>query len=147
MLIEPLPSLARRRLTDFFEGAGQDGRRETVLALFQGRRLVVGLLWAVCQSVIGLFLFAAGPQASLLDRTLGPFAISMILAAACLGVVSRDLVISRNLHEEGLDRAWRRARDRSVTRLATFSLSLVVGGALALIWSKYAFCGLHGTLH
>lgn len=146
MLMEPLPSLARRRLTDFFEGAGQDGRRETVLALFRGRRVVVGLLWVFCQSVISLFLFAVGPNASLVDRALGPFAVSTILGAACLGVLWRDLLFSRNLQGPALDKAWRRARDRSVTRLAIFSLSLVVGGALAVLCCKAACSPFLGNL-
>ena len=135
------PLLAKRRLTDFFEGAGQEGRRETVKALFQGRRFVVGLLWLFCQGVIGLFLVSASGQASWLDRSLGPAAISMILAASCGGVLWRDWRFSRNLEDSGLDKAWRRARDRSISRVAIFSLSLVVGGALAVIWSRYAFCG------
>jgi hypothetical protein len=143
MLMEPFPptgSLIKRRLTDFFEGAGQEGRRQTVLALLRGRQVVVFLLWGFCQSVIGLFLFAAEPQASLFDRALGPLAISLILGASCLGVVWRDWLASLDLSGTGLDRAWRRAGDRSVSRLAIFSLSLVVGGALAVVWSRYAFC-------
>lgn len=147
MPMEPLPTLAERRLTDFFEGAGLDGRRETVLALLLSRRFVVGLLWLFCQSVITLFLFAAGPHASLLARSLGPLAVSMILAASCLGVLWKDLILSRNLKGSGLDKAWQRARDRSVSRLAIFSLSLVVGGAVAAICSKYAFWGLVSRIH
>lgn len=140
--MEPLHSLARRRLTDFFEGAGQDGRRETVRALFQGRRCVVGVLWLLCQSVIGLFLLSSSPQASLLDRCLGPAAISLILAASCGGVLWRDLRYLRNLEGSALDKAWSRARDRSVSRLAIFSLSLVAGGALAVMCARHVFCAL-----
>ncbi len=44
MSMEVLPSLAKRRLTDFFEGAGENGRRETLYALFWGRRLMVLLV-------------------------------------------------------------------------------------------------------
>lgn len=133
------PTLAKHRLTDFFEGAGQEGRRETVRALFQGRRFVVGLLWLFCQGLIGLFLLSTSAQASWFDRSLGPAAISLILAASCGGVLWRDWRFARNL--EDLDKAWRRARDRSISRVAIFSLSLVVGGALAVIWSRHAFCG------
>lgn len=137
MAMEPIPALARQRLTDFFEGAGQEGRRETVRALFQGRRAVVGLLWLLCQSVIGLFLLANSPSATVLDRCLGPLAISLILAASCGGVLWRDALFQRKLDGPALDKAWLRARDRSVSRLAIFSLSLVAGGALAVVCSKH----------
>ena len=147
MPIETPRLLAKRRLTDFFEGAGQEGRRETVRALFRGRRFVLGLLWLFCQSLIGLFLLSASAQASLLDRSLGPAAISLILAISCGGVLWRDRRFSQNLDGSALDKAWRRARDRSISRVAIFSLSLVVGGALAVIWSKHAFCGAFFHLH
>jgi hypothetical protein len=138
--MEPLPQLlARRRLTDFFEGAGQEGRRETVRALLRGRRYVVLLLWMLCQGLISLFLLAAPVQASLLDRTLGPVAISLVLGACCGGVLWKDWLAWRSLPQAHLlEQAFRRARDRSVSRLAIFSLSLVVGGALAMLCSKYA---------
>ena len=143
MSLKPLPHLlAKRRLTDFFEGAGQEGRRETVLALLNGRRLVIGLLWLLCQSLIGLFLLAAPSEAGLLHRASGPLAISAVLAAGCLGVLWKDERARLAMAETGLDRAWRRARDRSVSRLAIFSLSLVVGGALAVLCSRHAFCSL-----
>jgi heme A synthase len=94
------------------------------------------LLWIFCQSVIGLFVVSASAEASLMDRTAGPLAISMILGLSCLGVIWRDVVFSRYLDGPGLERAWRRARDRSVSRLAIFALSLVVGGALAVLLAK-----------
>lgn len=136
MPIDPRPALAKRRLTDFFEGAGEDGRRETLSALFRGRRLVVALLWLLCQSVIALFLLAGAEHGSLLDRLVGPVAVSLILGTSCLGVLVRDLMAARLMEGPGLDRAWRRARDRSVSRLAIFCVSLVVGGAMAVLWSS-----------
>jgi hypothetical protein len=59
--MEVLPSLAKRRLTDFFEGAGENGRRETLYALFWGRRLMVLLVWMLCQGAIGMFSFLLPP--------------------------------------------------------------------------------------
>jgi hypothetical protein len=132
--MEVLPSLAKRRLTDFFEGAGENGRRETLYALFWGRRLMVLLVWMLCQGAIGMFTFF-GPQECWRHRALGVLIISLILAASCLGVVWKDWCFARSLTHSSLDAAWRRARDRSVTRLAVFSLSLVVGGAVAMFCS------------
>jgi hypothetical protein len=147
MPIDPRPALAKRRLTDFFEGAGEDGKRETILALFRGRRITICLLWLFCQSIIVALILAIHPGTanSWLESLSGPAAMSLILLSCCAGVLWKDSMAIQRLDDD-LPAAWARARDRSVSRLAVFAIALICGGGLALFVAATVPCQLLGPL-
>lgn len=97
---------------------------------------MIATLWLLGQGAVGLFACLSLGD-SLLERIGGPLAVSVILTASCLGVLWRDAWHGRQMDSPGLERAWRRARDRSVSRLTVFTLSLIGGGGLAVGLMRY----------